>query len=43
MPMQKGVEVAKEATGSMPMPMKEGVEAVKSNNDMPMKSFIVIK
>jgi len=27
--MKKGVEVAKEATGSMPVPMKEGVEVAK--------------
>ena len=33
--MKKYVEVA-EDTGSMPMPMMEGVEAVKGNNDMPM-------
>jgi len=34
MPMKKGVGVAKEATGSMPVSMKEGVEVAK---DMPMK------
>jgi len=35
MSMKKHVEVA-EDTRSMPMPMKEGMEAVNGNNDMPM-------
>jgi len=35
MPMNEGVEAA-EDTGSMSMPMKEGVGAVKGNNDMLM-------
>jgi len=35
MPMKKGME-ATEDTRNMRMPMKEGVGAVKGNNDVPM-------
>jgi len=42
--MKEGVEVAKKAIGSMPMPMKEGVRSQRGYADEgePMRGFIVI-